>query len=119
MYRKMLPAFFLLFLLTALPIAKAAQVPSKGRVTASIGLHLRKGPGTEYASITVMPDAAVFDILESSGYWFKIRYNGTVGYSYKNYITITEYREENSTSNKPGEEKVERNLQNSAYNFNF
>lgn len=72
----------------------AVTVPSKGKVNTSAGLHLREGPGTSYASLTVMPEGSIVDIISTSGSWYKVNFGSYSGkYCYSGYITVTDTKE--------------------------
>lgn len=72
----------------------ATTVPSKGKVTAGAGLHLREGPSTSYASLTVMPQGSVVDIVGTAGSWYKVNFGSFTGkYCYSGYIEVTETKE--------------------------
>ncbi len=43
--------------------------------TGGVGLNLRSGPGSTYASLAVMPDGAIAGpVTQKSGYWYKLTY---------------------------------------------
>ncbi len=56
-------------------------------VTATIGLNLRSGASKSYKVIVCMPYGKEVQLLEDAGNgWFKVSYNGTVGYCMKEYL---------------------------------
>ena len=54
-------------------------------------LVMRKGPGSNYAQQTLIPEGAAVKVTPSknSGSWWYVTYNGKSGYSFKNYLTTT------------------------------
>ena len=62
-------------------------VSGTATVTAS-SLNLRSGPGTNYARIGGISRGASVTLLEKSGSWYKISYNGTQGYVSAEYLSI-------------------------------
>jgi uncharacterized protein YraI len=61
-------------------VADNAIVGQKARVTASDGLNLRTGPSTNYNIILTMPNGATVDVSAASNGWYKVSYNGHVGW---------------------------------------
>ena len=53
-------------------------------------LNIRDGQGASYKLLGSIPEGATFTILDMSGTWFKLEYNGIVGYSSPNFIQIKE-----------------------------
>ena len=53
---------------------------SDTRVTTA-NLNLRKGPGTSYSVLTVMKNGSTVEVLNVSGVWAKVVYNGITGYA--------------------------------------
>lgn len=49
-------------------------------------LNLRSGPDTGYDRVTVLYDGTVLQLLGMEDGWFKVDYNGTVGYTSSEYI---------------------------------
>lgn len=64
-------------------VNKYAQV-----TTAKGGLNLRKGAGTAYARIYIIPQNAYVTVLENGKTWCKVNYNGHVGYVMTNYLKM-------------------------------
>jgi uncharacterized protein YraI len=58
-----------------------------GYVKASGGLNLRKGAGTSYGVICVIPNGSAVTVKSSSGSWYKVVYNGKTGYVSSSYIS--------------------------------
>ncbi|NLJ40082.1 MAG: SH3 domain-containing protein, partial [Clostridiales bacterium] len=56
-----------------------------GTVNAS-ALNVRKGPGTSYAAVALLPRGAKVTITGESGSWYKIKSGSTTGYVSKTYI---------------------------------
>ena len=63
--------------------SKYAQV-----TTAKGGLNLRKGAGTGYARIYIIPQNAYVTVLENGKTWCKVNYNGHVGYVMTTYLKM-------------------------------
>ncbi len=83
---------------TPVPSGKNQDLPAKsgsiGSVTAG-GTNLREGPGTGYHSITRLDRNTQVELLTipsvrgaGSSTFFKVRYNGTVGYIMSDFISI-------------------------------
>lgn len=64
-------------------VNKYAQV-----TTAKGGLNLRKGAGTGYARIYIIPQNAYVTVLENGKTWCKVNYNGHVGYVMTTYLKM-------------------------------
>lgn len=54
--------------------------------TAKYNLNMRTGPGTAYARVLTIPAGAQVQVLETSGGWDKIVYNGSTGWSSNEYL---------------------------------
>lgn len=52
-------------------------------------LNLRAGAGTGYRILKTMPSGAKVTKLSESGEWYKVNYNGTVGYCSKKYLNTS------------------------------
>jgi len=61
---------------------------SKLQVTAS-WLNLRTGPGLDFAVADSIPRGTMIDLLDTSGAWDKITYNGNTNYVYAKYVQPT------------------------------
>jgi uncharacterized protein YraI len=85
-----------LFLIFSSVITYAAKVPTRGKVSPSIGVNVRTGPGTSYTKITAIPYGYSVEIIGVSGNWYKIVYGSVTGYSIASAITVTDSREEES-----------------------
>lgn len=57
-------------------------------VTDGSGLNIRKLPDTKSAVIGSIPNGARVMINGTAGKWYVVDYNGTVGYSYSDYIIL-------------------------------
>ncbi|MGB4588336.1 MAG: SH3 domain-containing protein [Clostridiaceae bacterium] len=57
------------------------------RYVTTANLNLRTGPGTGYSIILTIPRGATVSILDSSGSWFRVNYNGKTGYASSSYLT--------------------------------
>lgn len=49
-------------------------------------LNMRSGPGTEYSVITTLPPEAKALLLDGSGIWWQIEYQGQVGWCHSDYL---------------------------------
>lgn len=58
-----------------------------GYVNATGGLNLRKGAGTKYGVICVIPNGSAVTVKSSSGSWYKVVYNGKTGYVSSGFIS--------------------------------
>jgi len=63
---------------------------SRGVISASSGLNIRSGPGSNYEKIASADNGAEVTILEDTGTgWYKIDYgNGKVGYVSSDYVKV-------------------------------
>lgn len=70
------------------PSTPSISGKTEARVTASGGLNIRSGPGSNYEKIASADNGASVTILEDAGNgWYKIDYgNGKVGYASSQYI---------------------------------
>lgn len=74
------------------PAASASEMKSAiGTVTAS-ALRLRKGPGTNTATVDVAPCGDVALVIGSEGDWYKVVYNLQTGYMHKDYLKLDEVK---------------------------
>lgn len=55
-------------------------------VSANDGLNLRKGAGTNYSILTLIPDGTPVYVLSTSGNWSKVTYKGYTGYASAKYL---------------------------------
>lgn len=51
-------------------------------------LNLRSGPGTGFQRLLTIPQGALVEVLESSGGWDKVRYQGTEGWASATYLVL-------------------------------
>lgn len=58
-----------------------------GYVTASSGLNVRSGPSSSYPILGQLSKGTKVTILDLTGNWYKIIYNGSIGYVSKDYIS--------------------------------
>ncbi|MGH2601886.1 MAG: SH3 domain-containing protein, partial [Dehalococcoidia bacterium] len=63
--------------------------PAVGSATVTSALNLRAGPSTGTSVLAVMPSGATVEILGDprSGF-YPVRYNGTAGYAYADYLSL-------------------------------
>lgn len=68
--------------------SSAASLAYGAGTVSATSLNIRSGPGTEYSRVTVVSKGTVLVILEkSTEKWYKINYNGNVGYACSDYLT--------------------------------
>lgn len=77
------------------------KVPIKGVVNASAGLNVRSGPGTTYKKVGAISSGTSMTILSVSGNWYQITTKSIEGYASSNYITVTEWKEEEQKPIEP------------------
>lgn len=53
-----------------------------------VDLNFRSGPNTDYSIIGELSEGTSVTILSENNGWYKINYDGTVGYVYSDYISI-------------------------------
>ncbi len=59
----------------------------KGRIyNVSTNLNIRQGAGTGYSVVAYALNDSELDIIGESGDWYKVNYNGKIGYANKAYI---------------------------------
>ena len=59
-----------------------------GAVTASDGLNIRNGAGTDFDSIGTIPYGDYVDVIAISDSWIKINYDGTEGYVSAEFLSL-------------------------------
>lgn len=70
------------------PASGSSSAPaSRYRVTAKSGLRLRGGPGTNYVSLTVIPNRTIVEVKSISNGWAYTAYGGYSGYASASYLT--------------------------------
>ena len=68
--------------------ASAAELVYGAGTVSATSLNVRSGPGTDYDRVTVVSRGTILVILEkTTGEWYKVNYNGTVGYVSAEYLT--------------------------------
>ncbi len=69
--------------------APLSETPMNATGTTSSNVFLRKGPGTSYAKIILLKKGTSVNIIaKSANGWYKIKYNGSYAYVYKNYVSL-------------------------------
>ncbi|WP_416826195.1 SH3 domain-containing protein [Ectobacillus polymachus] len=53
-------------------------------------LHFRTGPGTNYSVIDVLSNGDKLEVTGQSGNWYKVHFNGSDGYVYKDYVSTSQ-----------------------------
>lgn len=66
-------------------------VKQTGTVVSGISsLHFRTGPGMEYEIIGYLHSGDQVEVLEKTGDWYKVVYNGQIGYVHGKYLNVYE-----------------------------
>ena len=58
------------------------------QATTTANLNMRSGEGTGYRVIETIKEGEKVQVLDNNGSWWKVKHNGKVGYSYKNYLRV-------------------------------
>lgn len=71
-----------------LPLTEISQVEAASQtITVISSVNFRKGPSKSYAKIKKLYKGYQLTYLGRDGNWIKVKYNGTTGYVYKDYVT--------------------------------
>lgn len=104
---------FIIIFFSFLPLVYSAEIET-GRVATTVGLILRKGPGTTNSKILTIPHNERIDILEwatsgsgCSSKWVKTTYNNRVGYVCSTYLSDLETKVVPDTPPEPPAPPVE------------
>lgn len=57
-------------------------------VNCNYRVNVRSGPGTRYSKIGTAPKDSRYVVTGKSGSWYKIIFNGRIGYIYKKYLSV-------------------------------
>lgn len=79
----------LLGILLAFVIVMTSAISTNAATTAEVSataLNVRSGKGTAYSVVRVLHKGDTVEVLDSSGEWYKISYNGVVGYASSKYL---------------------------------
>ncbi len=92
------------FILAILPHNALAADPAQGRIVNCVtGVNVRTGPGSGYSKLGLAPKGAIYTILGKSGSWYKIDYQGSIGYVSSSYVSLVNAVPTNSaTSTQTG-----------------
>ena len=71
-------------------------------------LNMRTGEGTNHKIVQTIKKGEKVQVLDNNGSWWKIKYNNKTGYSYKNYLRIS--------NNKPVKQEGKVSVGNSRLN---
>ncbi len=87
-----LRAAALLFALLALPAGRLAahaetEAEKMGQVIAD-KVNLREGPNTDSDILAEVPGGTAVEVLDQDGNWYRVLYNGTVGYIRQDYLFV-------------------------------
>lgn len=102
----------------ALFSADAAVVGQKARVTAS-ALNLRTGPSTDHGVIAVMSNGAIVDVTAQSGGWYKVSWNGKVGWCSGTYLTPAGGGGGNTNNNTPVDNAMNRAASGVGFSYHW
>ena len=98
-------AFFLFLILSILGLSVgiyAETIPTKGYVSAEIGLNIRKGPSSDSEKIGALNKGDNVTIESVSGEWYKIS-SPQSGYVYAQHIVVTDSIEADDANLTPEE----------------
>lgn len=85
--------------LIEIPEVDTSTNVTKGKVnTISSNLRVRQSPSTSALTIGYLLSGQEVEITGESGDWYKINFNGKVGYSHKDYITKISSNDSNNNS---------------------
>ena len=70
------------------------------KITSSTGLNLREQATTSSKVLSVIPSGTYVDLLEDSGGWLKVKYNGKSGYISAQFGSITDKKETTTVSSQ-------------------
>ena len=76
--------------LCAVMLATGVSAASIGGGTTTTSVNFRTGAGISNSVIATLPAGAKVAVLEQSGGWYKVVYNGTEGYISGDYLTVSE-----------------------------
>jgi len=66
----------------------SAGVASAAPASVTSDLNLRRGPGTNYGVITVLPAGATVNVLDCAGSWCEVAWRGGSGYASRSYLAL-------------------------------
>ena len=87
-----------------------------GTVNAPSGLVLREEPSKTSKPITTVPDDATVEVIEESGEWYKVTYNGQEGYLFAEYVEGVEKINTTSTETQENPDAENQNQGNTDTN---
>lgn len=67
-------------------------------VNCASSVNVRIGPGTGYKLLGTAPKGAAYTVYGKSGSWYKIDYNGKIGYVYYTYLSVSSSPQESAPS---------------------
>ena len=73
---------------TAASAASSSSAGKSGTVKGTC-VRLRSGPGTSYSVLYTLNTGAALTVTDTSGDWYKVSYNGTAGYMYGTYVSLS------------------------------
>lgn len=96
------------------------EMQEQGKVTGSY-VNFRTGPSTNYSVIATLARGTSVEILGKATGWYKVRYNGSVGYMSSDYVSVikaeAEKTESEKTEKSKGEEFAEYAAQFAGYRY--
>ena len=69
--------------------ASTAAIEGKSGTVKGSCVRLRSGPGTSYSILYTLNTGAFLTVTDTSGDWYKVIYNGTTGYMYGTYVSLS------------------------------
>ncbi|MDQ6597782.1 hypothetical protein E2K98_25260 [Bacillus salipaludis] len=66
--------------------ASAVEAATTTTYKTTVNLNLRKGPGTKYSRVLVMPKGKTVTYISKSGNWYKVKYKSYIGYASSKYL---------------------------------
>ena len=102
--------------LGTLIITGTTAFATTGKVNTN-GVRVRKDASTDSEILTNLNNGATVDVIETSGDWYKVKYENQEGYMYKKFITVTEEIKNASTTISTASGETEKNTETPADNI--
>ena len=109
---KKLPIIIIMIIVMLTTVTLAVS----GTVNAPSGLVLREEPSRTSNPITTVPDDATVEVIEESGEWYKVTYNGQEGYLFAEYVEGVEEINTPSTETQENPDAENQNQENTNTN---
>ncbi len=78
--------------------SSSSKTGTVSNLNEGVDLNFRLGPSTDYSVLGELSEGTSVTILSESNGWYKINYDGTVGYVYSDYITVGSSSNSSSSS---------------------